>query len=402
MPRLSKRLAISYCIVASLLTVPLWTGGCASFQAVPTAAPATPFGCLVYADQGSNQPVWLLKGSNPPRLLAHVGRSQISPDGRYVFYTRNFPEELWTIGTDGSGEKLLYTAPMDRPQIAGLLLSPDGTMGVCKLTCPGTPSSQDLGALWRLDVPTGTVRQLAEKGAHWPLFSPDGRWLSVASPMGTLVSHGSVGLIDVEGRGDLALFDSVRVWNRAWAADSSGFIVAFEKWAASPAVTELWWIPTSGLPAQLGRLMHVATLSWQPGGGRLVYQKRVGDDATRLYLANRDGSEEVPIPGSEGMYLHGSWSSDGRWLLTRKEGGTFYLVDTDGPSLYLLDVQVVYDWLDANYYLASYIHGEDLERYWRGEDMYIDLYRCAPLGRCELLAKVPPRPASLSYAERCP
>jgi hypothetical protein len=386
----------------------------ASPTAAPVAVPSVPpgtvsappdFGCLVYGGQGDGEPVWLLKGGEPPRLLAHGDWPTISPDGRYVVYARGFPTELWIIGTDGSREQLLYRAGEGGPgpAISGRVWTPDGTMLAVGTTCPGCPASQDPGDLWRLDVPTGAVRQLAEKGADSPLFSPDSRWLAVARPLGLMVSpSGSVGLIDVEGRGNVVLFELVGVRDRTWAADSSGFVAALDGSGADPSQTGLWWVPTSGAPAQLGWLQGVVELAWQPGGERLVYRRETG-----LVLANRDGSGEVPIPGSEGLYLVVSqlrpspWSPDGRWLLAGKDQApSFLLVDAQGPVLVPLDAQALYGWLDAGHYLASFMQGEELAQFYRGGEMEVPVYRCAPLGGCEFLTRVPRSPI-LSYAERC-
>lgn len=413
MPRLVWRLA-------SLVAGILWTCACVPSEPWAPSSSASPgpgptqdtaqvpgdFGCLLYQDQGTDRPVWLLQGGSAPRPLTQADRSLISPDGRTVAYVRRFPAELWVTATAGSGEQHLYTAPMGSPLIADLVLAPGGGAAVFHLTCPGCPASQDPGALWRLDIPAGTLRQLASHGAHWPLVSPDGKWLSVASPLGTLASHGSLGLIDLEGKGNLVLFEYVLVRDRAWAADSRGFVVAFDRMAPAPVPTELWWIPTAGLPIQVGQLAEVTDLSWQPGGQRLVIQKWVHDGPTRLVMAGRDGGRETPIPGSEGLAPRAygqlpSWSPAGRWLLTRHNDGSYFLLDLDNRRLHPIEAQVVYGWLDAGHYLASVLDDKELERYQRGEEMALDLYRCEPLGSCQWLAQIP-RLARLSYAPRCP
>jgi len=377
-----------------------------SVPAGTVSAPAD-FGCLVYGGQGDDEPVWLLKGGAPPRLLAHGDWPMISPAGRYVVYGRGFPTELWIAGTDGSAERLLYRAGQSGPgpTIIQWVWAPDGTMVAVGTTCPGCPISQDSGDLWRLDVPTGAVRPLAEEGGDYPLFSPDSRWLAVMRSLGSMVSpNGTVGLIDREGRGDLTLFESVPVRSRAWAADSSGFTVALDESGPNPTYTELWWVPIDGPPAQLGRLQGVmAELAWQPGGERLVYRRETG-----LALARRDGSEEVSIAGSEELYLvlgqlwPSPWSPDGRWLLTGKQqAASYFLVDARGPSVHPLAAQALYGWLDAGHYLASFMQGQELEQFYYGGEMEVPLYRCAPLGGCEFLTRVSRSPI-LSYAERCP
>ena len=436
MPRLSRRLAFTWYVLPSLAVVLACVGACKSFQAIlpsesipppvaRTIATGTPgqtgaispvassvsdltspsaiSGLLIYAEPGTDQPIWVSQGKGKPRVVANANWFRLSPDGHSIALIRGFPQELWIASSDDSDEKLLYTAPNGDPLIDRLLWSPDGTMIVFSLTGPGSPASQDPGALWRLEVATGAVQQLLGQGAHWPLFSPNSRWLSLASPLGTLASHGTVGLIDVEGQGKPAIFELVNVWDRTWAADSSGFVVALEDSSPAPTATELWWIPIEGVPVRTGQLANVAELFWQPGGERLVYRKGYDIGTNQLYLANYDGSEELPIPGSEGMSpVRGpfpSWSSDGRWLLMENMEGAFFLLDTNNRHLHPLDAQGVYGWLDAGDYLASIISGEDSGCSEGGNDLFIDVYRCTPLGPCEWLAQVP-RLASVSYASR--
>ena len=369
-----------------------------------TAVPSSDGGFLVYAEQGEGheQPIRLVQGT-ATRVLAHGNGFQLSDDGRSIGFTRGFPEELWIAETVGLNASLVYTAPMGNPLIHSATWSPDRSTIALRLSAPASPASHDAGELWGLDVATGDVRRLVDRGGHRHEFSPDGRWLALASPFATLASHGSVARLDLASETQELLFDFVEVADLAWAHDSSGFVVALSKGSGLWTETETWWVPTGGPPEKLGRLPDAWDVHWQPGGGRMVYRKGEPGGVSRLYLAGRDGSDEQLIPDSEEMSLmfqqwrgYPAWSPDGRWLLTMREDGSHYLVDVETLAIYPLDVEQVYGWPGIDEYLVAAVPDGRLEDYWQGEAMPVDVYRCAPLGACAWLGAVP-RWAQVGY-----
>jgi len=359
-----------------------------------TAVPSSDGGFLVYAEQGEGheQPIRLVQGATT-RVLAHANGFQLSDDGRSIAFTRGFPRELWIAETVALNASLVYTAPMGSPLIHSATWSPDRSTIALRLSSPGASTSHDAGELWGLDVATGEVRRLADRGGHRHEFSPDGRWLALASPIATLASHGSVARLDLATGTQEMLFDSVEVADLAWAHDSSGFVVALSKGSGRWNETGTWWVPTGGPPEKLGRLPDTWDVHWQPGGGRMVYRKGEPGGVSRLYLAGRDGSDERLISDSERMFpLWGpypAWSPDGRWLLTMREDGSHYLVDVETLAIYALDVVQVYGWPGIDEYLVAAVPDGRLEDFRQGEAMPVDVYRCAPLGACAWMGAVP-------------
>ena len=215
-----------------------------------TAVPSSDGGFLVYAEQGEGheQPIRLVQGT-ATRVLAHGNGFQLSDDGRSIGFTRGFPEELWIAETVGLNASLVYTAPMGNPLIHSATWSPDRSTIALRLSAPASPASHDAGELWGLDVATGDVRRLVDRGGHRHEFSPDGRWLALASPFATLASHGSVARLDLASETQELLFDFVEVADLAWAHDRSGFVVALSKGSGLCTETETSWVPTGAPPA---------------------------------------------------------------------------------------------------------------------------------------------------------
>jgi hypothetical protein len=179
---------------------------------------------------------------------------------------------------------------------------------------------------------------------------------------------------------------------------------------------ELWWVPVAGrpgaeksgdgAPVQIGHLPDATHISWQPGGGRLVYYARrvivdnkqgTARSLHSLYLANRDGSGAVELPGPVGMspvdpwevwwYGAGPWSLDGRWLVTQDREGHTYLLDTDHPGAPLQpNVERVHGWLDAQHYLASTFSSDTTT-----------LLRCALPETCHPIAQIKGQFWNLAY-----
>jgi WD40 repeat protein len=352
-------------------------------------APAD-FGCLAF--QLEPDAIWLLRGGEVPQPLTQGNLRILSPDGRFLAFSRTFPTEVWIRDLRDSTETLLYVG---RPLVYDMAWSPDGKM--LAITNGAHAKYVPTGDLWRVDVPQGTVRQLAEENGGSPHFSPDGRWIA---PVRTYWSpRVSLAIMRPDGGEHRLLFDYLLSQRLEWASDSSGFALALTRMGASePSEKELWWVPTDGDPLQLGRLVDAGDVQWQPGAQRLLYTPLHQGEQALLHLANRDGSGDVVVPGSQGMILRGlyvgeasGWSPDGRWFLAANSSGHFYLLDThklDAP--WPLDVEIVYGWLDAGHYLAGY-----------SRESYVDLQRCVPRGACEFLAHIPGRIAALSYVNDC-
>jgi WD40 repeat protein len=375
----------------------------------PTDTPATPhdFGSLVVNVRDDT--IWLLVGDGAPRVLTHGRYPRLSPDGCLAVFSQPSADpphlaEYWVIKVDDSAASRLFS-PGDGwgGLVYGMAWSPDSQS--LAVTTGGDIKRYYSGDLWLVDVSDGTVTQLAERGAGLPVFSPDGEWIATYTPeIGW--SHGTIGLWHVKGTSGQTLFSPLMLQYLKWADDSSGFAVALQR--HGDVGLDLWWVPVDDVPMQLGRLSDAVYASWQPGTERLVfYSPKVIEDPEHqtarsfhsLHLANRDGSGNEEVPGSEEMtFLEkwaldlpdaSPWSSDGRWLLTTDRDGHTYIVDTDIlHTPLLLNADRVHGWLDATHYLASTCQLGNTE-----------LYRCVPPETCQSLARLAGEIQGLSYAE---
>jgi hypothetical protein len=359
-------------------------------------------GFIVYSEQGVDKPIWILKGKDTPRIFSYGDWFQVSPSGHYIILVRGFPQELWLASSDGAIQRLLYTTPIGTPVISRMFWSPDETIILFGLTSPGAPASQDPGALWRLDITTGDAIELVGRGAHWPLFSPDSRWISIASPFATLASIGSIGIIDKNGHGLPRLFDFVNVQDRTWAEDSTGIMAAISFYTQTPATTELWWIPVQGQAVKLGELPYTAVLTWQPGGDRLVYRK-TDDDEALLYLLESNDMSEVAIPDTQGLKPinnnYQAWSPDGLWLLVVNNDAMYSIINTVTRTVQPIPAQLVYGWVQPESYLTGMVSPQLEEQYHKGVNIPIDINLCTPDKSCIKLGVIP-RMAFWAYAPR--
>ena len=348
------------------------------------------FGCLAFQSEGLD--IWLWSGGGVPRVLTQGEQPVFSPDGRYLAFYRYFPTEVWLRDLHDGSEARLHVG---RPLVYDMAWSPDGKM--LALTNGAYGKVVPTGDLWRVDIPDGVVRQLADEGGGSPRFSPDSRWIALVRTYWS--PRADVWIMRSDGEQHRMLFDYLISQNLEWARDSSGFALALTRiGAADPWEKELWWVPVEGDPVELGRLADAGNVQWQPGAERLLYIPVSQGESAAVHLANRDGSGDLVVPGSEGMIVTGGyaggrsvWSPDGRWFLAGNRSGRFYLVDTHNLGAPRpLDVEMVYGWLDAGHYLAGESAGPG-----------VDLCRCAPLGPCEFLARVPGGITAYSYVSGC-
>ncbi len=394
MPKRWRLLTLGVCLLG--IPVLASAAGCLP-RPVPAATPSSrlapeDFGCL-FIQTEHHQQTWVVAGGHEPRLLTQGSIGYLSADGRFSALLRSFPVEVWLVAVDGSVETKVFTA---QPLVYGLVWSPDSTMFV--VTTGAHAKHMPSNDLWRVDVPSGTVRQLASANAGDPVFSPDGRWIALSVGHWSPVSE--IAIMRSDGEDHRVLFEGLISQRLEWARDSSGFAVALKRVGAEDQRgTELWWVPVAGAPRQLGRLADAMYVSWQPGAERLMYKATGPEEQMPLRMANREGSRDRVVPGSDGMILQAGggtpWSPDGHWFLTgRKERGAFsyYLVDANRLGRpRRLDMQTTHGWLDSAHFLTS-----------SDGEAGVDLYRCVPLGRCEFLAHVSDRIAAWYYVPRCP
>ncbi|HOU14121.1 MAG TPA: HEAT repeat domain-containing protein [Anaerolineae bacterium] len=369
-------------------------------QAVPSpSATSTPeiaysFGSLVIALQ--DETVWLLTKNEAPQLFTQGYSPDISPDGHWIVVVRD-PEEYstvpqyWLIDTHNHTERRLLSPEAGKTCfIYDRTWSPDSSY--VAFTCGGDIKHMYFGDLWQVDVVDGTVTQITERDGGAPHFSPDGKWIATSTPWGGY-GDSSITLWHVESKKNQVLLKSLFPFYLEWVDDSSGLVAAFPYADTAGQGLELWWIPVEAPRVQLGRLSNAFNVVWQPNTERLIYNDNRDAYPYSIHMANRDGSGDQVIPGSEGMLSFPDsvrWSPDGHWLLLVDNNYLPYIVDTyDLHAPIALSVDRVYGWVDATHYLAS-AYQEDAS----------ELYLCTPPETCQRLAQFEGSIQSLSYTEQ--
>ena len=191
----------------------------------------------------------------------------------------------------------------------------------------------------------GTDEQaLLSQNAEGPRWAPDGRHLSVVaeSPEGLVF----VGLVNPDGS-DYVRFDSpdpnLQLGCAAWSPDASR--LACEGWDdADPTRTGIYTVRAS----DGGDLTRVTTTpggahdgpgDYSPDGRQIVFVRidLSDEEHSTLMVANVDGSDEHALTDRK-VGLAGSWSPDGRTILT-DAAGSLLLVPVDGgqPSPIKID-----------------------------------------------------------------
>jgi hypothetical protein len=286
-----------------------------------------------------NQDIFLWNGTGIRRPITQgekVQQVHISTDGQLIAYSRSageFGEELWVIGTDGSGERRLVSADefsaMDGRALAVI---PDtfawipGTHLVAFNTRqiiegPGIARYDDLRTVNADNGQTQTLLAPGQGGQFIP--SPDGTQLAVASPK-------SISLIDINGtnlRKDVLEYSPVTTYSEyqyharpAWETNSAGLLVAIppaDPLAVPLKPTTLWQVPVDGSKAR--QLGNIATgpffgmaVFYSPDRSHILYLGNSGNsdqNLSALHVARPDGSQDsIYITATE--LTISSWAPD--------------------------------------------------------------------------------------------
>ena len=135
----------------------------------------TPDGHIVFlSNAGGSTRVWLMNADGTgQKPLTEAGDDpwvvQVSPDGRYIFYTSlrstEKTRQVWRIDIDGSHPKQLT----EGIGVTYFSLTPDGRSVLYHLSSPG---------IWRVSVDGGTPTKMADLASFGAQVSPDGKLLA--------------------------------------------------------------------------------------------------------------------------------------------------------------------------------------------------------------------------------
>lgn len=133
---------------------------------------------IVYASsegRGLNLNLWTMDadGGNVKELTPpghYDSYPSATVNGRFIVFSsrRSGADEVWRVDSEGGNPKQLTTCGRNsQPAV-----SPDGKWVVYVSSCNGARS------LWRISIEGGEPVRLTEKGASWPWFSPDSKWVA--------------------------------------------------------------------------------------------------------------------------------------------------------------------------------------------------------------------------------
>jgi dipeptidyl aminopeptidase/acylaminoacyl peptidase len=312
-------------------------------------------------------PLLLLLWLSPPAVLAEgmtlrriaemrqVGQAKVSPDGRYIAYTRLVPRELFeeedgpawmelhVIGPDGESRPFVT----GRVNVGAIDWTPDGG----KITYLARREGDEARTLYGIPRDGGESRKLAslEDGVRGYSFGPDGRRVAL---LGTRPDEADLKKEREKGFTQIVYEEDwkpVRLWiHEPGAEDAKPVLVELEG-----SAQEVLWSPAGDRLAvqvtpreliddvlmfsririidsegtELGRIDNpgkLGSMAWSPDGERLAFIATESIHDTRegrLMVAGKDGGEWLHLlPDLEGHVWHVGWRDSATVLFISYEG----------------------------------------------------------------------------------
>jgi Tol biopolymer transport system component len=260
-----------------------------------------------------------------------------SPDGNrivFVSFRNGRIGDLFTIGTNGRGERRLTSTPVheDMPR-----WSPDGgRIAFVRQTAVGVSNFQ----IFVMNADGSEERQLTQTGAanFAPTWSPDGTRIAFVT-----TRHGpaEIYVINVDGTGETRLTNHpARDDSPAWSPDGS--LIAFET-NRSPIMTIRLWVmrpdgsdarPLTNHPIDFHNEMQPA---WSPDGRTVAFvtERNPPVNNTEVYLVDADGNNSRRLTRNLVRDANPAWSPDGTRLAVSRGAALrpeIYLVRPQGGA----------------------------------------------------------------------
>jgi Tol biopolymer transport system component len=240
----------------------------------------------------------------------------VSPDfsqAAYVTQDESASNEIWLLDLENLSSRKLTDCK--DAICSGLVWSPNGSRIIYEhMSLDGNTSG--LPTLWWVDVATAEAQpvfQDAQLPGGNPRWSPDGNWLSYATPDG-------IRLYNLES-GETRVIENVLGAAAMWAPNSKTILLRDVVIRHDQFVTELF---IYGVESQtlvnisLDKGFENTFAVWSPDGGAIAVVRRDlsvtrGD---QVWLLNPDGSDPRMLTNDVDA-LHGSlnWSPDGKYIL---------------------------------------------------------------------------------------
>jgi serine/threonine protein kinase/Tol biopolymer transport system component len=205
----------------------------------------TPDGHLVFTSNvGGGNRLWLMNadgtGQKPLTDAADLAaEAQVSPDGRYIFFTslRSKTRQVWRMDIDGTHPKQLTQGAA----VPHFSLTPDGGWVIYNLWTPG---------LWKASAEGGTQIKISDAVARGAEVSPDGKLLAYYA-LDEQTKRKRFVVVRFDDGAPFKTFDlpvtaSEDVWR--WSPDSRALVYT----DTQAGVSNLWRLPLDGArPAQI-------------------------------------------------------------------------------------------------------------------------------------------------------
>jgi hypothetical protein len=332
--------------------------------------------------QGQDISLWTEAGGSRQLTRGEqVHQLRISPDGQMVAYTRGvdpFHEELWIIGTDGSGERRLVgmdefsaidphalaVVPATFEWIPGTHLLAFNTRQVVE--GPGSAMYNDLHLA---NADSGQIQTLLAPGHGGQFFpSPDGRQIALTSPS-------SLSLINVDGtnlRQNVLDYAPITTYSEyqyyaqpVWRTDSSSLLVAIpppDPLAIPLPPTTLWQVPVDGTKAkQIGKIatgpFFGMDVFYSPDRGHILFLDSSGNpdqNLQALHIARPDGSQDTVYTTAAALTIS-AWAPDSQhFTFSLGNPGVLQLAQIGGKFQALLGPLsnlVDFRWVDNEHFV---------------------------------------------------
>jgi serine/threonine protein kinase len=200
----------------------------------------TPDGKVVFSSNvGGRRRIWVMNADgSAQKALTDVGDEsdlpQVSPDGRYVFFSslRSKVRQIWRMDIDGSNLKQLT----DGTALGGFALTPDGRWIIYNLWTPG---------LWKVSVDGGKPEKILDAVARGAEVSPDGKLLAYDFEDEKTKRMQIVVINFADGSPYKTFTPPVTMGGWRWSPDSRALVYR----DTIGDVSNLWRMPLDGTPA---------------------------------------------------------------------------------------------------------------------------------------------------------
>ncbi len=224
----------------------------------------TPDGRIVFSSNvGGGNRIWLMNADGTgQKPLTEAGDdakgAQISPDGRYIYFTsiRSKVRQVWRMDIDGSNQKQLT----ELKTLAYFSLTPDGKWVLYNLYTPG---------LWKMPAEGGTPIKISDAIGDGLEVSPDGNLLAyeIVDQQSKRSRMIVVRWDDLAPHKTFDLPVTARAWH--WSPDSKAIIYDDRQ----GTVSNLWRLPLDGgRPAQMTdfKSLFIDSFSYSRDGRQLA------------------------------------------------------------------------------------------------------------------------------------